>query len=123
MGAALRHEVAPEIPDDVDDPAIDKARGRITLPASVSWSGPHATYDLSDRRRRGRAYEQILREGAAADVRRYIDVDALIEVWDDLILPRAVSRAWIDWLAEHRGVVVRDCRERARQAGHPATGR
>ena len=122
MAGELRHEVEPEIPDDVDDPAVDKARGRVTLPSSVRWSGPDVTYDLSDRRHRARVYEQVLREGTAADVRRFIDVDELIDLWDDLILPPAVSRAWIDWLAEHRGVVVRDCRDRARQGGGPATG-
>ena len=57
-------------------------------------------------------YEQVLREGTTDDIRWYIDVNHLIDVWDELVLPPAVSRAWIGWLAEHRHVVVRDCRDR-----------
>ncbi len=59
-------------------------------------------------------YEQVLREGTAADVRYFIDIDELIDLWDELVLPPAVSRAWIDWLAKHRDVVMRDCHERVR---------
>lgn len=119
----LRRDVVPEIPDDVDDPGVDKARGRVTLPRRVNWSRSDATYDLSDRRPRARVYEQVLREGTADDVRYFIDVDDLIDVWDELVLPPAISRAWIDWLGEHRQVVVRDCRERVRSAGGRAAGR
>ena len=49
------------------------------------------------------------------DVRHFIDVEVLLDLWDELILPPAVSRAWIAWLAEHRQVTVRDCRDRARE--------
>jgi hypothetical protein len=63
-------------------------------------------------------YEQVLREGTADDVRYFIDVDELIEMWDELVLPPAVSRAWIAWLARHRGVAVQDCRTRARGERH-----
>jgi hypothetical protein len=76
------------------------------------------TYDLSSRDQRIRMYEQVLREGTAADVRHFIDVDELINLWDDLVLPPAVSKAWIGWLAHHRNVSVRDCRTRARERRH-----
>ena len=119
----LRRDVVPEIPDDVDDPAADKARGRVTLPRRVNWSRTDPTYDLSDRRQRARVYEQVLREGTADDIRYFIDVDDLIDLWNQLVLPPAVSRAWIDWLAEHRHVIVRDCRDRARTASGRTAGR
>ena len=61
-------------------------------------------YDLADRRDRARVYEQVLREGTEDDVRRYIVVDDLIDLWDDLVLPRTVSQRWAAWLLEHRGV-------------------
>jgi hypothetical protein len=83
----------------------------------VNWSRSDPTYDPADRRQRARVYEQVLREGNAEDVRYFIDVDELIELWDDLVLPRPVSRAWIDWLARHRGVVVQDCRAPVRVRG------
>ena len=115
MAQVLRRDVVPEIPDDVDDPAVDKARGRVTLPRRVNWSRTDPTYDLSDRRQRARVYEQVLREGTADDIRYFIDVDDLIDVWDELVLPPAVSKVWIEWLAAHRDVVVRDCRDRVRE--------
>jgi len=110
----LRGNLPPEIPDDVDDPTVEKARGVVTLPRRINWSRTDPTYDLADRRQRIRVYEQVLREGTAADVRYYIDVDALIDLWDDLVLPPAVSSSWIDWLARHRNVTVQDRRARIR---------
>jgi hypothetical protein len=123
MPQMLRRDVGPEIPDDVDDPSVPKARGRVTLPRRVNWSRTDPTYDLSDRRQRARVYEQVLREGTADDVRYFIDVDELIELWDELVLPPPVSRAWIDWLAQHRQIAVRDCRARVRDHGHGVDGR
>jgi hypothetical protein len=114
----LRKNLPPEIPDDVDDGAVAKARGVVTLPRWIDWSRTDPTYDLSDRRQRIRVYEQVLREGTAADVRIFIDIDELIDLWDDLILPPAVSRAWIDWLIQHRNVTMRDCRTRVRDQPH-----
>jgi hypothetical protein len=78
----------------------------VTLPLRVQWSAPQRTYDLTDRRDRIRVYEQVLREGAADDVRRFIDVDELLALWDDLYLPAHVRAAWRDWLARHRGARV-----------------
>jgi hypothetical protein len=120
----LRKDLPPEIPDDVDDGAVAKARGVVTLPRWIDWSRTDPTYDLSDRRQRIRVYEQVIREGTAADVRIFIDIDELIDLWDDLILPPAVSRAWIDWLIRHRNVTMRDCRTRVRDQPHglDATG-
>lgn len=111
----LRRDLPPEIPDDVDDVSVDKARGVGTLPRWIDWSSDDPTFDLADRWQRIRIYEQVLREGTAEDVRHFIDVDVLLDLWDELILPPAVSRAWIAWLALHRQVRVRDCRDRARE--------
>ena len=91
------------VPDDVDDPAIDKASCRVELPHSIRWSGPRPTYDLSQRADRARVYEQVLREGTVEDVRRFIVVDDLVDLWDELYLPEHVRAAWCEWLAG-RGV-------------------
>jgi hypothetical protein len=88
----LRRDLPPEIPDDVDDPTVEKARGVVTLPRWIDWSSDDPTYDLSDRWQQIRVYEQVLREGTADDVRYFIDVDVLLDLWDELILPPAVSR-------------------------------
>jgi hypothetical protein len=92
------------VPEDLDDPSIYKARGRVELPFHVRWSGPSLTYDLSDRADRARVYEQVLREGTDEDVRLYIDPDQLLELWDELVLPRPVRRAWAAWFGRHRQV-------------------
>lgn len=110
----LRRDLPPEIPEGVDDPGVRKASGIVTLPRWVNWSRQDPTYDLVDRGQRVRVYEQVLREGTAADVRYFIDVDELIDLWDDLVLPPAVSAGWIEWLSHNRDVVVRDCRTRVR---------
>jgi hypothetical protein len=94
----------PAVPEDLDSADVEKASGLVELPAHVRWSGPARRYDLSDRQQRARVYEQVLREGNEDDVRRFIRADELIELWDELVLPRHVRRAWADWLERHRGV-------------------
>jgi hypothetical protein len=59
---------------------LTKAHGKVTLPLSVYWSGP-SVYDLDDPWERARAYEQVLREGTDDDVRRFVEVDQVIELW------------------------------------------
>ena len=71
------------------------------MPPHIRWSGSERRYDLSVRRDRARVYEQVL-----LDVRRIIDVDELIDLWDELVIPRHVRRAWADWLEDHRGINV-----------------
>lgn len=85
------------IPDDIDDPKLAKAAGRVVLPPQVCWSG-RAEYDLADRRDRISAYEQVLTEGTDHDVRYFIDVDHLIDLWDELVLSPHVRAAWDEWL-------------------------
>lgn len=99
LGPAARRIAVPE---DLDDRSESKAKGRIELPFHIRWSGPSITYDLDDRADRARVYEQVLREGTEADVRFYVDADQLLELWDELVLPPPVRRAWSDWLQRHR---------------------
>lgn len=70
------------------------ALATVTLPLGLNWSRPGATYDLSDRRQRARCYEVMLREGGAGDMLRYIDGALLFDLWDELVLPRALRAAW-----------------------------
>jgi hypothetical protein len=81
------------IPDDVDATGVVKAQGLVELPLRVRWSGPARRYDLSDRRDRALVYEQVLTEGTEEDVRRFVDVNELVELWPDLVLPRHVRAA------------------------------
>ena len=50
--------------------------------------------NLAARQERARAYEVVLREGAAGDIEQYIDGALLVDLWDELVLPRAVRSAW-----------------------------
>ncbi len=95
---------APAVPDDLEDVDVEKASGVVELPVHIRWSGPPRRYDLSDRQQRARVYEQVLREGNEDDIRRFVRVDDLIDMWDELVLPRHVRRAWVDWLELHRSV-------------------
>jgi len=62
--------------------------------------------NLGQRADRIRVYEQVLREGTEDDVRFYVEVGELVELFDELVLPPTVRRAWADWLLRHRGVVL-----------------
>jgi hypothetical protein len=90
------------VPEDLDDPTMSKASGEVELPLHIRWSGPPITYDLNDRADRARVYEQVLREGTEDDVRYYVDADQLRELFEELVLPPPVRRAWADWLERHR---------------------
>jgi hypothetical protein len=90
------------VPPDFDDPSAQRARGLVELPLHIRWSGPPVVYDLDDRADRARVYEQVLREGTEDDVRFYVDPDALDDLWDDLVLPPRVRRAWAAWRLARR---------------------
>ncbi len=61
-------------------------------------------YDLGIRSDRIRVYEQVLREGTEEEVRFFVDVDQLRELWDELVLPPSVRRAWATWFRSQRAV-------------------
>ncbi len=67
----------------------------------IRWSAPPVIYDLDDRADRARVYEQVLREGTEADVRYYVDPDQMCDLFDELVLPPPVRRAWANWLLRH----------------------
>jgi hypothetical protein len=90
------------VPDDFGESSRRKASARVELPLTIRWSGPTLTYDLDDRADRARVYEQVLREGTEDDVRFYVDADHLLELWDDLVLPPPVRRAWAEWVERYR---------------------
>ena len=39
-------------------------------------------------------YETVLQEGRPADILAYVDGALLVDLWEDLVLPRAVRSAW-----------------------------
>ena len=49
-------------------------------------------------------YKQVLSHGVAEDVRRFIRVEELARLWDQMILPSYVRDVWGPWL-RRRGVL------------------
>jgi transcriptional regulator with XRE-family HTH domain len=73
---------------------LEDSLAKVQLPLSVNWSNPGSSYNLADRRQRSRCYEIVLREGMPADIAKYVDGALLIDLWDDLVLPRDLRREW-----------------------------
>lgn len=77
-------------------PRLDVARALavVELPLHLNWSAPGRVFDLRARADRARVYEIVLQEGTPADILAYVDGALLVDLWQDLVLPRAVRSAW-----------------------------
>ncbi|WP_043828417.1 MULTISPECIES: helix-turn-helix domain-containing protein [unclassified Amycolatopsis] len=73
---------------------LAKAFATVVLPIELNWSEPERRFDLSARAERARVYEIVLREGTSEHIAEYIDGALLIDLWDELVLPRGVRAAW-----------------------------
>jgi transcriptional regulator with XRE-family HTH domain len=73
---------------------VAEAFATVTLPLHLNWSSSGRLYRLRERADRARVYEIVLREGTGADVLTYIDGALLIDLWEELVLPRDVRAAW-----------------------------
>lgn len=82
------------VPDRLWRLPVVEAFADVVLPVELNWSTPGRRFETGDRRQRARLYELLLREGAPADLERWVDGVLLVDVWDDLVLPRAVRDAW-----------------------------
>ena len=74
-------------------PAV-QALATVELPLTLNWSHPGRMFRLVDRGDRARVYELVMREGAPVDVLLYVDGALLVDLWEELVLPRAVRAAW-----------------------------
>ena len=83
-----------EVADRLWRLTIPEALAKVALPLGLNWTRPGSTYDLGDRRQRARCYEIVLREGAPNDLLRYVDGALLVDLWDELTLPRDLRAAW-----------------------------
>lgn len=85
----------------------ESALATVELPLHLNWSDRGRRYDLRDRRQRARVYEIVLREGGPSDILSYVDGALLIDLWDELVLPRDVRTAWHAVVTgEHAGQVA-----------------
>ena len=81
-------------PDRLPRLAVARALAVVELPPHLNWSAPGRRFDLRARADRARVYEIVLQEGAPADILAYVDGALLVDLWEDLVLPRAVRSAW-----------------------------
>lgn len=85
---------------------VEQALAVVKLPLSLNWSEPGRRFDLADRSDRARVYEIVLREGQTPDLLTYVDGALLVDLWNELVLPRDVRAAWapiVDPLRGDRG--------------------
>jgi len=82
------------VPDRLPRLDVARALAVVVLPLHLNWSAPGRVFDLRSRADRARVYEIVLQEGRPADILGYVDGALLVDLWDDLVLPRAVRSAW-----------------------------
>lgn len=82
------------VPDSLPRLDVARALAAVELPLHLNWSAPGRIFDLRSRADRSRVYETVLQEGRPADILAYVDGALLVDLWDDLVLPRAVRAAW-----------------------------
>lgn len=87
------------VPGSLDELDGQTASGIVVLPTHLDWSSGR-TYDMDDPHDRRRVYEIVLREGTLEDLRRYVDPDELVAVFDELFLPEEIRTAWQRLLIE-----------------------
>ena len=82
------------IPDRLPRLDVGRALAAVELPLHLNWSAPGQVFDLRSRADRARVYEIVLQEGTPADIMAYVDGVLLVDLWEDLVLPRAVRSVW-----------------------------
>jgi transcriptional regulator with XRE-family HTH domain len=82
------------VPDRLPRLDVARALAVVELPLHLNWSEPGRVFDLRSRADRARVYEIVLQEGTPADILTYVDGALLADLWNDLVLPRAVRFAW-----------------------------
>lgn len=88
------------VPDALPRLPVHQALATVQLPIHLNWSDRDRRFDLHDRQQRARIYEIVLREGTAEDVLAYIDGALLVDLWNEVVLPREVRAAWDEVIAD-----------------------
>ncbi len=82
------------VPDRFPRLPVEDAFAVVVLPVALNWSQPGREFRLASRADRARLYEMVLQEGSDEDIETYIDGALLVDLWDDLVLPRDLRCAW-----------------------------
>lgn len=92
------------VPTRLPQLPIEQSLAAVELPLALNWSQPGRVFRLADRGDRARVYELVLGEGGEADVLRYVDGALLVDLWDELVIPRAVRAGWSSLIDQIVGV-------------------
>ena len=82
------------VPNGLPQQPPHRALARVEFPPTVFWSPAGKVFDLSDRGTRISAYKVLLQEGRPDDMLASLDGTLLIEMWDDLFIPRDIRALW-----------------------------
>lgn len=82
------------VADRLPDLPVRAAVRTFEVPLRLDWSRRGRTVDLADRGQRARAYEVVLREGRPVDIESVVDGALLIDLWNELVLPKRLRAAW-----------------------------
>ncbi len=93
------------VSDGLPELPVREAVRVFEMPLHLDWSVPNRVVDLGDRRQRARAYEVVLREGRPIEIESIVDGALLVDLWDDLVLPRQLRAAWQEVIDSTRGTV------------------
>jgi len=93
------------VPTSLPRLPVERAVAVAVLPIHLNWSTPGRRFDLADRSQRARVYEIVLREGGPDDVLTFVDGALLVDLWDELVLPREIRAAWRP-LIQHAAAVA-----------------
>lgn len=91
------------VPNRLPDLPVGEAVRTFEMPLHLDWSRLGRVVDLADRRQRARAYEVALREGRPVDIESIVDGALLVDLWDELVLPKRLKAAWQHLVEEVRG--------------------
>jgi transcriptional regulator with XRE-family HTH domain len=94
------------VSDRLPDLPVRGALRAFVMPLHLDWSRPGRTVDLADRRQRARAYEVVLREGRPVDIESIVDGALLVDLWDELVLPKRLRTLWQPLVDQVRGAHV-----------------
>lgn len=82
------------VPDQLGRLTPNQALRKLQLPLHINWSQIDREFDLASRKDRGRAYELVLQDGTPKDIESIIDGAFLVDLWNELVIPKQVSAAW-----------------------------
>lgn len=83
------------VPDRLPSLSLADAFRSTTLPIHIFWSGDRErVYSPGARDERVVAYQAVMAHGDGSEIDRYIDGALLIDVWDEIVLPREILTQW-----------------------------